>query len=95
MIKSKKIVTKFNLTGECKISIKNTIAQWNEDYLISQWNEEYTLCRVDKNAENFTKTNLKARISKLQAHELIAKLDLVCVNSPIFKSGKTWVLNSK
>ena len=95
MINSKKIVTKFNLTGECNISVKNTIAQWDDDYFISQWKEEYTLCRKDKDAENFTKTNLKVRISKLKAHELIGKLDLVCIDSPVFKSGKTWVKNTK
>lgn len=86
----KDVVTKFNLTGECEIDISEVIKQWNLRWDISQWKDEYTLCRNNRKANNFTKTDIKVRISTQDAHRLIAQLKLVQTRSPIFKSGSSW-----
>lgn len=85
-----KLITKFEITGECEIDVKKVVKAWNDRFVISQWHDEFTLCRHAKNAGNFTKTNLKVRISKQQAKELIVELDLFPNLSEFFKNGTTW-----
>jgi hypothetical protein len=84
------VVTKYELTGECEISIEETAKVWDKHWCISQWHEEYTLYHHNRNADNFTRSDLKVRISKAQAHELIGKLNLVDERSPVFTNGRTW-----
>jgi len=86
-----KLVTKYNLTGECEINVKLVAKKWNDRFWISQWHEEYTLCRHAKNASNFSKTNLKVRIPKQQAHELIGSLNLIDDKSTVFRNARTWM----
>jgi hypothetical protein len=84
------VVTDYQLTGECKISVENTIKLWDKHWCVSQWHEEYTLCHHNRNMDNFTRTDLKVRISKQQAHELIGRLNLIDERSPVFTNGRTW-----
>jgi len=84
------IVTKYEHTGECEISVEEAVKVWDKSWSISQWHEEYTLCHQNRNADNFTRTDLKVRISKAKAHELICKLNLVDERSPVFTNGRTW-----
>lgn len=89
-MKTEKLITRFNDTGECEVDVKEVIKKWNHLFLISQWKEEYTLLHQNKRATNFTKTDLKVKISKRQAKEIIVELNLMPIQSPIFNSAKTW-----
>lgn len=84
------IVTKFEIVGECDVNVAEVVKQWDEHWCISQWKDEYRLCHHNRNADNFTRTDLKITISKQQAKEIIVELDLVPEPSPVFVSGKTW-----
>ncbi len=75
------VITDFQLTGECEINIQEVISQWDEGCFISQWHEAYTLCSKD---------SIKVSISKKDAHHLIGELDLIRVQSDVFKNGSTW-----
>lgn len=77
----KKLVTEFNLTGECTVNVKEVVKRWGKTWIISQWQEKFTLCH----------RNLKVQISKQQGKEIIVELDLVPVQSEVFRSGKTWM----
>lgn len=74
------IVTEFNYTGICQISIPDAIKQWDKSCRISQWHDKYTLLSKE----------LKIQISKQAAHELIALLDLIQYKSDVFRNGSTW-----
>lgn len=76
-----KLVTGFNLTGECTVNVKEAVRRWGKTWIISQWQDKYTLCH----------RRLKVQISKQQAKEIIVELDLVPVQSEVFRSGKTWM----
>lgn len=85
-----KIVIKFNLTGECEISVENVKKAWDKTWSISQWHDEYTLCRHNRNAENFTRTDIKVRISETQAKQVMRDLKLIAEKSQIFRNAITW-----
>lgn len=84
----------FEMTGPCKVNIENVCKAWDAQWYVSLWKgpngHEYTLCRHSMEAENFTKTNVKARIPEEDAMVLIEKLDLVDLQSPTFNSGVTY-----
>lgn len=84
------VIINFEITGECDVDVSEVAKQWDENSSISQWHEEYTLCQHDKSAENFTKTTFKVKIPKIQALEIIGKLNLVDIKSPIFNNARTW-----
>lgn len=69
------------MTGECTVNVKEVVRRWGKTWIISQWQEKYTLCH----------RRLKVQISKQQAKEIIVELDLVPVQSEVFRSGKTWM----
>jgi hypothetical protein len=84
------IVTKFNITGECEISVDEAKKVWDKSWCVSQWKDEYTLCHHNRNMENFTRTDFKVRISEIQAKELMRDLKLVSEKSPMFNNAYTW-----
>lgn len=84
------VMRKYVEAGECTINVPTTIKRWNKDWSISQWDDEYTLCHDNPESDNFTRTDFKARITKRQAIQLIVELNLTQIQSPVFRSGKTW-----
>jgi hypothetical protein len=75
------IVTKFELTGICEVDVSEVVKQWDNAYwIISQWHDKYTLAGP----------KTKVVISKQQAKEIIVELDLMPVQSKLFRNGKTW-----
>ena len=84
------LIRMFNPTGVCLIDEPAVIKKWNKNFSISQWKDEYTLLHFNRRATNFTKTDLKVKISKEQALGLITKLNLSENQSPVFNSAKTW-----
>lgn len=86
----KKIITKYQVTGICKVNIKQVVKEWSHKWSISQWHEKYTLCKQNLKAGNFTITSIKVEISKKQADTLIKKLGLINITSIAFKHGSTW-----
>jgi len=84
------LIKMFSPTGICLIDEPAVIKKWNNNFVISQWKEEYTLIHHNSKATNFTKSDLKVKISKEQATTLIEKLNLYENKSQIFRSGTTW-----
>jgi len=82
------IYTKYVPTGECEVDVNGVVRKWDEHCLISQWHEEYKLYMGEP--DKFGEGQLKANISKKQAKEIIVELDLMPIQSPIFRNGKTW-----
>lgn len=85
----KRVFTKLPDTGVCTIVVAEVVKQWNRYCTISEWCNEYTL--IERDGRSRERCKIKAQISKQQAHELIGQLDLVREQSPIFKSGATWI----
>lgn len=80
------IIKNMPLTGICDLDIEKCIFSWNKaSFSISQYKEEFRLIVAD--GEDL---KLKASISKIQAHELIGKMDLNMEQSAIFRHGRTW-----
>lgn len=82
------IYIKYVLTGECEVNVNEVIRKWDEHCLISQWHQQYKLCMG--NPDKYGEGQLKAIISKRQAKEIIVELDLMPIQSEIFKNGKSW-----
>lgn len=78
----KLMVPNMPLTGECELNLSEIKKFWNEKFFISQWHDDYRLGAIG---------SFRVTITKKQAHVLIGELDLVCEQSDIFKSGKSWV----
>lgn len=80
-----KLIIKFTETGDCNIDVKAAIKRWGKTWFISQWQNTYRLCH----------RTMKIQISELQANEIIVALDLTPVQSPVFRSAKTWTTDVK
>ncbi len=82
-----KFITEFKQVGICKVNIDKLIKVWTNKFMISQYQDEYTLVRY----RNYTSPICtKFRISKEQAQQIILELRLPCIQSSIFKSGKSY-----
>lgn len=86
---TKGIFMKFREIGECEVSVKTVVKKWLPDCFISQWHEKYTLV-MGISPKDPERMDIKAVISKQQAKEIIVELDLIPIQSPIFRNGKTW-----
>jgi quinol monooxygenase YgiN len=84
------LVKKFKDVGECEVDIEKILQKWDKSFFISQWKDEYTLAHHNRNSDHFSRTDLKVRISKIQADEIIIKLNLTPHQSEVFRSGVTW-----
>jgi hypothetical protein len=86
-----KYIKEFQLTGPSIVKVDLICKHWNERFMISVWatdsEEKYTFVVNGKRKD----TRLcKTQISKEQALEIIERLKLIPVQSPMFKSGVTF-----
>lgn len=87
------ITTKFVDSGECTINVAEAVKQWNKDCFLAQYHEEYTLCEFAPSGDPEDISPVKKTkllISKVQAHELIGQLDLICIPDTLFRNAKSW-----
>lgn len=83
-----KLITKFQNTGECEVSVDGVVKKWNaKTFAISQYQEEYTLIKYRLNSAY---TRLKCKISEAQAKEIIEKLHLAQIVNSMFRSTSTY-----
>ncbi len=84
-------ITKYNLTGNCKVNIKAVIKDWVRIphlWSISEYNNEFRLIRQLRKDSPITR--LKANVSVSDAHRLINMLNLKPEASTIFRRAATW-----
>ena len=74
--------------GENRVKVDVVCKKWDSRFLISCWQDtEFRLIVCRKNGQSYL---VKLTIPKDQALEIISRLSLPCVQSPIFTSGKTY-----
>lgn len=85
-----KLITKFEATGICEVDVKKVCKAWTDKFQVSQWNNEYSLIKYGR-GEN----RARISISKTQADEIIAKLELLPVQSSIFNNSTIYLTKGK
>ena len=83
----KDLITNFQTTGPCTVDVDKVAKAWNNEFSISQWEKDYRLIRQDAKDPEIC---AKVTISNEQAEEIILKLNLLPIQSTIFRSGATY-----
>ena len=78
----KLMVTDMPLTGQCTLNIEEVKKLWDEDFFISQWQNTFRIGSYN---------GFRVTISSKQANQIINDLNLICEQSELFSSGKSWV----
>lgn len=81
----KLMVPEMPLTGECSLNIEEVKKLWDEEFFVSQWKDTFRLGSYN---------GFRVTISQQQAYQLVFELNLICEQSEIFRSGKSWVSKS-
>jgi hypothetical protein len=86
------LIQEFNQIGDSILNIEEVIKNWNNSFSISGWvneNEEKYRLIVHSDISQ-EQPDIKTKISKEQAFELINKLNLIKASSSTFRSGCSW-----
>lgn len=88
-MKLEKCITNMPLTGICDIDVDKAVKCFDDQCSISQWHDEYKLVRT---AYKGKVRRLKAAISVEDALEVIKRLGLQAIHSPLYNHAQTWIL---
>jgi hypothetical protein len=83
------IIGPFKQTGDIKIDVDLVIKNWSNLWMLSEWRRNNTFRIVKFLRIDSPITVFKFTISKEQAYELIERLKLIEIASPI-GSGYSW-----
>lgn len=80
----KMMVPDMQFTGQCVLNIEEVKKLWDEDFFISQWKNTFRIGSYN---------GFRVTISSKQANQIISDLNLICEQSELFSSGRSWVGN--